>query len=110
MGTSPFAATAKLPKQSLSAEERVCRLEEAKAYLRHQVTAQPLPARVLINNAKAAGIASRTLHRAKDALGVQVQGQGWGHGGQWLWAAPSRLEPGGTASVVAVGGAPQRTS
>ena len=104
MGIGPFVAHAKVPKQRLSAEERLHRLEEAKAFLRQHLTAQPIPARVLIKDAKAAGIASRTLHRAKDVLGVQVQRQGWGHGGQWLWAAPSGQEPTWTSALLAASG------
>lgn len=109
MGTNPFVANIKVPKQRLSDEERLRRLEEAKVYLRQHLTAQPMPARVLIKDAKAAGIASRTLHRAKDALGVQVQRQGWGHGGQWLWAAPSGEERRGSGAILAAGGTSRHT-
>jgi hypothetical protein len=92
-----------MPSQRISAAERLRRLEEAKAFLHQHLTAQPVPARVLIKDAKVAGIASRTLHRAKDALGVQVQRQGWGQGGQWLWAAPVRQDPTGIIPFVGAG-------
>ena len=84
MGIGPFVANAKLPKTRLSKEERLRRLEEAKAFLRQHLTPEPMQARVLIKDAKAAGIASRTLHRAKDMLVVQVQRQGRGQVAQWL--------------------------
>jgi hypothetical protein len=99
MGMAPFPASANMPlagtsvpKPRLCAAERLRRLEEAKAFLRQHLTSHPVPAGILIKDAKAVGIASRTLHRAKDALGVQVQRQGWGQGGRWLWAGPKKQE------------------
>src|SRR5690348_4207980 len=106
MGTGPFAPSAKLPdagrklptrtyvkvlktavakapKQRLSAAERLRRLEEAIAFLRQHLEAGPQPAKALLQAAKAAGIAERTLHRAKDVLGVTTEHTGW-HG-QWVW-------------------------
>ncbi len=110
MGTAPFVASTKWPQAGtkvpisrMSAAERVRRLEEAKAFLRQHLAAHPVPARILIKNARTAGIASRTLHRAKDVLGVQVQRQGWGQGGQWLWAVPTKPEPAVMASLAAAG-------
>ena len=115
MGMAPFHASAKvppagakMPKARMSAVERLRRLEEAKAFLRQHLAAHPVPARILIKDAKAEGIASRTLHRAKDALGVQVQRQGWGQGGQWLWAVATVQEPAVMASLLAAGGTCQR--
>ena len=93
MGIGPFAASkklpdgihAKLPKQQLSAEERLRRLEEAtrscaSSYQEFQ------PAKALLQAAKTAGIAERTLHWAKDVLGVTTEHTGW-HG-QWVWQPP----------------------
>ena len=115
MGTAPFAARTRVPPAGtkvpiprLSAAERLRRLEEAKAFLRQHLRAHPVPARILIKDAKAAGIASRTLHRAKDALGVQVQRQGWGQGGQWLWAVPPQPEPATMTSLTVAGGGRKR--
>jgi hypothetical protein len=88
MGVAPFEALAKMPSQRISAKERLRRLEEAKRFLRQQLATGPRPAKALIKDAKAAGIVSRTLHRAKDALDVQVQRHGWGQGGQWIWVPP----------------------
>lgn len=121
MGTSPFVAvklpvetntklpknmaglatgepSAKLPRPRLSAAERLWRLEEALAFSRAHLAAGPQPARALLNAARTAGIAERTLHRAKDLLGVTTQRIGGyaGHG-QWVWyplpceVTPSRL-------------------
>jgi hypothetical protein len=89
MGMAPFPASSKAPpvgaKVRLSAAERLRRLEEAKIFLRQQLAASSQPARVVLQAAKAAGIATRTLHRAKAALGVQVQRDGWGKRGRWVW-------------------------
>lgn len=110
MGTGPFVVSAKappdgtkVPKPQLSAAERLRRLEEAKAFLRQHLGAQPVPARALIKDAKKVGITNRTLHRAKDALGVQVQRQGWGQGGQWLWAVSTEPESAAMASLASAG-------
>ena len=94
MGTEPFAASMKLPtearakltKPRLSAAERLRRLEEATTFLRQQLAAGPQPAKKLFQAAYAAGIAERTLHRAKDALGVTTEHTGWQ--GQWVWRPP----------------------
>lgn len=115
MGTAPFPVSAKVPpvgtkvpKPRMSAAERLRRLEEAKTFLRQHLAAHPLPARTLIKDAKTAGIASRTLHRAKDALGVQVQRQGWGQGGRWWWGVPMEPERAAVASHTAAGGTQRR--
>lgn len=108
MGTAPFVPSAKmpvsrsaklpsgtnarLPKQRLSAAERLQRLEEAKAFVRQQLAGGSQPARVMLNAAKAAGIAERTLHRAKDLLGVRTERAGGYAGqGQWVWYPPTAL-------------------
>lgn len=105
----PLASAAKMPSPRISAAERLRRLEEAQAFLHQHLTAQLVPARVLIKDAKAASIASRTLHRAKDVLGVHVQRQGWGQGGQWLWAAPAGQAPTETKAVLTAGAASRHT-
>ncbi len=95
MGIGPFAGNAKmpsrtnakLPKPRVSAEERLRRLEEAIAFLRQRLAAGPQPAKTLLQAAYTAGIAERTLHRAKDVLGVTTEHTGW-HG-QWIWQPPS---------------------
>ena len=84
-GTSP-----KLPKLRLSTAERLRRLEEAMAFLRQHLAAGPQPARVLLKAANNAGIAERTLHRAKDLLGVTTERSGgYAARGQWVWYPPA---------------------
>lgn len=96
MGIDPFAAVklpsgthAKLPKPQLSTEERLRRLEEAIAFLHQQLAAGPQPAKTVLQAAYSAGIAERTLHRAKDVLGVTSEHTGW-HG-QWVWRPPTAV-------------------
>ena len=88
----PNDSVAQLPSQQLSAAERLQRLEEAKAFLRQHLAAGPQPARTLLTAAKSAGIAERTLHRAKDVLSVTTERAGGyaGHG-QWVWHPPTRI-------------------
>jgi len=82
----PVGSNAQLPHQRLSVEERLRRLEEAKAFLRQQLASGPQLARVVLKAAHAAGIATRTLHRAKDALGVRPERSGgYGAHGRWTW-------------------------
>ena len=82
----PGIIDTKLPTQRLGAAERLRRLEEAMAFLRQHLAAGPQPARTLLNAANAAGIAERTLHRAKDLLGVTTERSGgYGALGLWVW-------------------------
>lgn len=102
-GTSaklPSASSAMMPSQRISVADRLRRLEEAKAFLRAYLAAGPQPARTLVKAARAAGIATRTLHRAKDALGVRPERSGgYGAHGQWTWYPP---EAGGSGTTFAV--------
>ena len=84
----PNTVGTKLPNQQLSTAERLRRLEEAIAFLRY-LAAGPQPAKTLLQAAYAAGIAERTLHRAKDVLGVTTEHTGW-HGESGVGATASR--------------------
>ena len=69
----------------LSAAERLRRLEEAMVFLRQRLATGPQPARMLLQAANTAGIAERTLHWAKDLLGVTTERSGcYGGHGQWV--------------------------
>ena len=90
MGSGPFVAATKAPNERVRAVERQRRLEEAKAFLAQELAVGPHPAKVFLKAAKTAGIAERTLHRAKDALGVTTtRTGGYSHLGQWVWHPPS---------------------
>lgn len=69
----------KRPILQLSSAERLHRLEEAITFLRQHLAAGPQPAKILLQAATSAGIAARTLHRAKDVLEVTTEHTGW-HG------------------------------
>ena len=92
MGTASFAPSAEMPKRSsrlpqqrLSAAARLRRLEEALAFLRIRLATGPQPAKTL-QAAYTAGIAERTLHRARDVLLVTTEHTGW-HGRR-AWVLP----------------------
>ena len=63
-------------------------LEEAKAWLRDVLSSGPQPAAEVKAQAKADGIAERTLLRAKDSLGVQSEREGYASKGRWMWFLP----------------------
>ena len=89
MASAPFVAATKLPPARVRAAEQRRRLEEAKAFLVCVLAAGPQPAKGLLKAAKTVGIAERTLHRAKDALGVTTARQGgYSDKGQWVWHPP----------------------
>ena len=49
----------------------------------------PLAAGNVKKQAATAGIAERTLHRARLALGVTARRQGFGPGGHYVWTMPT---------------------
>jgi hypothetical protein len=63
-------------------------LHEAGYVLYSLLCCGPLPANEVAHRAAKAGVASRTLHRAKAALGVKSIKRGNGAGSQWLWRLP----------------------
>jgi hypothetical protein len=71
-------------------EERSA-LSEAQEFLREILSGGPVPAREAQDDARNAGIADRTLKRARQSLGVVAERQGEpGHqgGGRWYWKLP----------------------
>ncbi len=69
-------------------EDKNSKLAEAKRWLEDALRNGPKPANALMHDAKAeCEIAEKTLRRAKDALGIEVQKGGFQ--GQWLWSLPS---------------------
>jgi hypothetical protein len=61
---------------------------EAEAWLRDLLAAGPMRSREIHAAARAAGLAWRTLERAKHRLGVQADRVGYGATGQWYWRLP----------------------
>jgi hypothetical protein len=60
------------------------------AFLQRALAQGSRPARALLQEARAAGIAPRTLVRAKYALHLIVTHQGWTDDGYWIWNLPER--------------------
>ncbi len=58
-------------------------LEDATDFLRDILTDGEVEAKEVLREAKAAGIAERTLHRAKKVLGVIIRKEGYQ--GKWTW-------------------------
>jgi hypothetical protein len=66
---------------------------EARSFLRDFLAgADPLPARLVLQAAREAGIPERTLRRAKAREGIRAMRQGFGPGSLWLWCLPHRLQ------------------
>jgi hypothetical protein len=62
---------------------------EAADFLREMLDAGPRAAGEVKTAARAAGIAERTLDRAKTAMAVRAVKEGFGADGRWLWALPN---------------------
>src|SRR5690348_4676867 len=103
MGTAPFDGVVEMAVSRLSTEERLRRLEEAKAFLQRALASGPQPAATLLHTASARGIAEGTLYHAKEALGVVSTHQGCSTGSQWIWADPG-------AHVILSGRSPAKAS
>jgi hypothetical protein len=78
--------------------------QEARLFLREILAgSESLPARAVLAAAHEAGIAHRTLKRAKRREGIRTIRQGFGAGAIWLWALPAAP----TGPPAAEGGHPQ---
>jgi hypothetical protein len=90
IGESPHTAESLLaaPKDD---EERGM-LQTAQEVLRTILSNGPRAAKDVRREARSAGIADRTLDRAKAALGVKATLIGFGRDGEWRWALPAPAE------------------
>jgi hypothetical protein len=80
---------AEAPSQEVSA------VEEAEKFLVDFLAAEPLPANEIFAAAKQAGIAERTLKRAKKNAEIVTKREGFGRGSYVLWSLPDHREPNG---------------
>jgi plasmid stability protein len=85
-GTSSLCAADLLAAES-KGEDRSAE-QEARDFLRVALLPGPRLAKEVFADAKDAGIAVRTLKRAKQKEQVSVVRQGFGLGGAWLWSLP----------------------
>jgi len=85
----------------LEAPEDRSALGAAMAWLRDLLTDGTLPAKTVLDAAKAEGHAQKTVHRAKRRIGVSSRKHG-GQGGAWMW----ELSRGSDGEVGGVGRLP----
>lgn len=71
-----------------SQEAAPSELERAVTFLRSALQAGPTPAEDVKRMARGAGIAERTLKRAKRRIAVVAKHEGYGAGSRWLWELP----------------------
>lgn len=64
---------------------------DAVEFLRDVLEHGPIAADEIKRQARQAGIADRTLHRAKSQLGVKSSKSGFGQSGKWTWVLPDLL-------------------
>src|SRR5207244_560084 len=83
------------------------KLSGAKTFLQDLLIGGPVPSAVLDAKASGAGIAGRTLKRARKELGVVSTRDGFGEGSEWMAALPFHSDQGeeGTMAPVAPGDA-----
>jgi hypothetical protein len=62
--------------------------DEAATFLQDALGDGPVDAKVVQADAKRAGIAERTLKRAKSRLRVEARKRGFGEDGAWVWSLP----------------------
>jgi hypothetical protein len=70
-------------------EEEAPALAEAVRVLKEILADGPLPAGNVKRQAATAGVAERTLQRARHALGVTARRQGFGPGAHYVWSMPA---------------------
>jgi hypothetical protein len=70
-------------------EDEAPALAEAVRVLKEILADGPLAAGNVKKQAATAGVAERTLHRARQALGVTTRRQGFGQGGYYVWSMPA---------------------
>lgn len=87
LGMSELTAKSLLAAPS-DGEEKTA-LDEAKDFLRDLLSDGPVEAKQVKAEARDAGIAERTLARAKQLLAVQAVKSGFGDTGRWVWCLPS---------------------
>jgi putative DNA primase/helicase len=78
-------------RQASPAERR----NEAVEWLRDLLSAGPVPVTTMYAEARAAGLAWRTIQRAASALRVMSSRIGYGSDGGWQWSLP--VAPGDAA-------------
>jgi hypothetical protein len=73
--------------------ERRSELTRAIEFLQSFLKDGPKPAEEAKNAASQVAISERTLKRAKGAIGIMAQREGYGAGGRWFWRLPEGQSP-----------------
>ncbi len=81
--------------EDLLGQTRESRLLEAITFLSALLASGPVPQGTVKAKAVSAGLAWRTVERAKEVLGVVAERKGWGVGSQSIWRTPPSAEFGG---------------
>ncbi len=71
--------------ESVTDDDERSAASEAREFLLEELSAGPVSSKEIQKAAREAGIAERTLRRARDALGVVAERSGFGRGGKWRW-------------------------
>jgi group II intron reverse transcriptase/maturase len=90
-GASTLAAADLLGPET--AGEQQTAQEEAAKWLEQLLCDEPMRSREVRREADAAGLAWRTVERAKRRLGVSVRRVGFGSAGAWEWVLPNQRPP-----------------
>ena len=98
LGPSPYSIE---DMAALAGEHRTA-LQQAMEVLTALLAEGPLQARDVCRLAAAAGVAKRTLDRAKAQLGVKVTRQGNGRGASWWWSLPGGVAPALPSAVMEI--------
>ena len=83
-GASPLRASDLLAPEATG--DDLSSLDEARGFLRSLLGAGPVPTNEVWTAAGQAGIAERTLRRAKQLEGIVARRQGYGPAGSWRWS------------------------
>jgi hypothetical protein len=87
-GTSQYTADDLVASMGDPSEKSA--LDHAKEFLRDELEDGPQPVTKVKGAAREAGIAHRTLDRARSALGVRAKRAGFGKGGAWVLELPPK--------------------
>lgn len=85
-GTSEVTAAQLLVVTSGDSQGERTAIDEAQEFLRVLLADGPVPSKRALKEARELGIADRTLHRARSAIGVRATKQGMQGG--WTWSLP----------------------
>jgi hypothetical protein len=87
-GVTPHTAAELLRVRRDGPDDQAPARSDAEKVLREILSDGPVPAKEVKALARDAGIAERTLDRAREAIGAVTRREGFGKGARYLWALP----------------------